>query len=82
MLFLAVFCGFLAENEREHMVEHRRERQYMMTMIEDLASDSFLLNATVKSWADVNRSIDSVNDAITFSCYGFTQGISSYECSS
>ena len=26
MLFLAVFCGFLAENQREHMIEHRREK--------------------------------------------------------
>ena len=24
MLFLAVFCGFLAENQREDMVEHQR----------------------------------------------------------
>jgi hypothetical protein len=24
MLFLAVFCGFLAENYREHYVEHQR----------------------------------------------------------
>ena len=22
MLFLAVFCGFLAENQREHIIEH------------------------------------------------------------
>ena len=26
MLFLAVFCGFLAENQREHMIEHRKEQ--------------------------------------------------------
>ena len=28
MLFLAVFCGFLAENQREHFIEHRREKEY------------------------------------------------------
>ena len=28
MLFLAVFCGFLAENQREHMVEHQRAKVY------------------------------------------------------
>ncbi len=33
MLFLAVFCGFLAENQREHMVEHKREKQYMQSML-------------------------------------------------
>ncbi len=39
MLFLAVFCGFLAENEREHFIEHRREKQYVKSFIEDLKSD-------------------------------------------
>ena len=28
MLFLAVFCGFLAENFREHLVERRQEKEY------------------------------------------------------
>src|SRR5258708_36071994 len=29
MLFLAVFAGFLAENWRESVVEHRNEKQYI-----------------------------------------------------
>jgi len=66
MLFLAVFCGFLAENQREHMVEHQREKQYMVTMLEDLKADIPLLNATIKEWNDVSKSIDSVTDAISF----------------
>ena len=32
MLFLAVFCGFLAENQREHFVEHQREIKLMETL--------------------------------------------------
>ena len=40
MLFLAVFCGFLAENQREHLVEHYREKQFMRSMLEDLRSDT------------------------------------------
>ena len=40
MLFLAVFCGFLAENFREHSVEHQRERQYIRSYIEDLKTDT------------------------------------------
>ena len=36
MLFLAVFCGFLAENKREHMVEHKREKKFMISLVEDL----------------------------------------------
>ena len=44
MLFLAVFCGFLAENQREHMVEHQREKQYMRSLLQDLQTDT----ATIK----------------------------------
>jgi len=44
MLFLAVFCGFMAENQREHMVEHRREKEYMRSLIEDLQTDTANLN--------------------------------------
>jgi hypothetical protein len=39
MLFLAVFAGFLAENQREHFVEHNREKQYMEAYAEDLHID-------------------------------------------
>jgi hypothetical protein len=28
--------GFLAENQREHMVEHQREKEFMKSMLEDL----------------------------------------------
>lgn len=45
MLFLAVFCGFLAENFREHQVEHGREKQYMQSFIYDLQNDTVNLNA-------------------------------------
>src|SRR6187431_1375896 len=39
MLFLAVFCGFLAENQREHIIEQKREKQYINSFCEDLATD-------------------------------------------
>ena len=65
MLFLAVFLGFLAENFREHQVEHVRERQYMVTMVEDLESDLPIIDSTMKEWAHGNISLDSVADAIT-----------------
>ena len=66
MLFLAVFCGFLAENFREHQIEHQREKQYMITMLEDLKADIPLLDSTVIEWEIVNNSIDTVTNAITF----------------
>lgn len=47
MLFLAVFCGFLAENEREHMVENKREKEYITSYIEDLEQDTTELNQII-----------------------------------
>jgi hypothetical protein len=44
MLFLAVFCGFLAENFREHQVEKKRGIQYMFSLYEDLKTDTARLN--------------------------------------
>ena len=44
MLFLAVFLGFLAENWREHIVEHEREKQYMQSFVYDLKNDTLNLN--------------------------------------
>jgi hypothetical protein len=66
MLFLAVFCGFLAENQREHMIEHQREKQYMITMLEDLRSDTALVNTALGYWKERNTSVDSVAEAIRF----------------
>jgi hypothetical protein len=40
MLFLAVFCGFLAETQREHMVERRRVNESMKQVVENLKYDS------------------------------------------
>jgi len=40
MLFLAVFCGFLAENFREQSVERHRETQFIRSYLEDLKSDT------------------------------------------
>jgi len=40
MLFLAVFCGFMAENQREHYIEHQREKQFMRTLLLDLKNDT------------------------------------------
>jgi hypothetical protein len=39
MLFLAVTLGFLVENQREHYVEGKREKEYIRSMVEDLKTD-------------------------------------------
>src|SRR5215210_3095302 len=66
MLFLAVFCGFLAENLREHRVEHQREKQFMVSMLGDLKSDTSLLARASRYWDTINYSIDSAGKSIQF----------------
>lgn len=39
MLFLAVFCGSLAEYQLEHKIEKDRERQYIESMVADMKED-------------------------------------------
>src|SRR5688572_21431652 len=39
MLFLAVYCGFLAENFREHKVEDLRAKEFARSLIQDLNND-------------------------------------------
>ena len=45
MLFLAVFCGFLAEYALEHKIEKDREKQYMISLLEDLHIDTTSLQS-------------------------------------
>lgn len=59
MLFLAVFCGFLAENQREHFVEHSREKQFMESLIEDLENDTVELNRAISKADSVGKYSDS-----------------------
>ena len=40
MLFLAVFCGFLAENQREHYIENQRAKQLAKNLYKELYNDS------------------------------------------
>ena len=44
MLFLAVFCGFMAENMREHMIEHKRTKLYAKQFYEELVLDTTKLS--------------------------------------
>ena len=47
MLFLAVFCGFLAEYQLEHTIERDREKQYIASMMADMMEDSAKLTTTI-----------------------------------
>ena len=60
MLFLAVFCGFLAEYKLEHMLEYQRGKQYASTMLEDLKADKQALTSGIR----VNKAIISYIDTL------------------
>ena len=64
MLFLAVFCGFMAENQREHMIEHQREKKYAASLLEDLKKDTADFNFDIPAWKRIMSSIDTVRQEI------------------
>jgi hypothetical protein len=66
MLFLAVFCGFLAENQREHLVEHQREKQYIKSLLLDLKQDTIALSQNIKSRERRRISADSLIYELSF----------------
>ena len=60
MLFLAVFCGFMAENFREEKVEHSREKGFMKTLVEDLKTDTSNLKTEIELGEIVSDRLDSL----------------------
>ena len=71
MLFLAVFLGFLAENQRESIVERHREKEYILSMIEDLQTDTANLSKVIASYG---KMISRLDTAIT----GFDNGVHTF----
>jgi len=61
MLFLAVTLGFFVENQREHYVEHRQEKQYMKLMREDLINDTIQLQ---RSLGEIRNSVSNIDSAL------------------
>src|SRR6185503_20833475 len=69
MLFLAVFCGFLAENQREHFIEKKRAKEYARLLVDDLTFDKAeldraerVLNIIITAGDSLGRLL-SVDDA-------------------
>jgi len=60
MLFLAVFLGFLAENQREHLVEHRREKKLIETLYADLKRDTADFINDTTWWDGAIKRIDTI----------------------
>ena len=61
MLFAAVTLGFFAENQREHLIEGNREKQYMQSLYEDLKKDTAILNNVVRYDTAQTAKLDTTN---------------------
>ena len=76
MLFLAVFCGFLAENFREHRVEQERGKQYILSFCEDLKADTTNINFQIEELMFQDSALSKI-----FECYdSVTQKTPSVQC--
>ena len=64
MLFLAVFCGFLAEYQLEHVIENQREKKYAASLLEDMMKDTTELKTVILFWETYNIRIDTIRKEI------------------
>lgn len=60
MLFLAVFCGFLAEYQLEHKIERDREKVYMQNMLDDFQADTAIYSDYMARNAVVRDLVDTL----------------------
>lgn len=59
MLFLAVFCGFLAEYQLEHKIELERAEKHMHTMVQNLKYDTTRYGANLRRNVEIGKGLDS-----------------------
>lgn len=60
MLFLAVFCGFLAEYQLEHLIENQREKKLISSFVEDIKTDTALVSVYEKLNNEKIKQMDSL----------------------
>jgi hypothetical protein len=61
MLFLAVTLGFLVENQREHYIEHQREKQFVQSLFNDVKIDTANLIKIINARTAKNHVLDSLS---------------------
>ena len=59
MLFLAVFCGFLAEYQLEHKIENQRAKEFAESLVDDLKKDTVQFISDIKEIDFVAPRIDT-----------------------
>jgi hypothetical protein len=79
MLFLAVFCGFLAEYQLEHKIEAERAKKYMYDMVENLKYDTIRYNRNLMNNEISGKQLDSFRVEISKAVKGQINGNRLYE---
>ena len=71
MIFLAVTLGFFAESYREYLNERSKESEYMVSLVEDLKSDTAFLNLSIHTlipyhlnWMDSTRNLLQMHEHV------------------
>jgi hypothetical protein len=60
MLFLAVTLGFFVENKREHYIEHKREKEYVKQLVQDLKTDTTFFLVSISANTSNQVRMDSL----------------------
>ena len=67
MLFLAVTLGFFVENQREHYIEHQREKQFIRSLFNDVISDTANIAKIIHARTVKEQMLDSVSNMMNSS---------------
>ena len=64
MLFVAVTAGFFVENQREHIIEHKRGKQYIKSFVEDLNIDTARFSGVINYYKKLDSELTPL-----YGCY-------------
>jgi hypothetical protein len=59
MLFLAITLGFFVENQREHYIEHQREKQFIRSLYNDVRADTSNIARIITTRTTKEKLLDS-----------------------
>ncbi|MBK7679893.1 MAG: hypothetical protein IPJ29_10910 [Chitinophagaceae bacterium] len=62
MLFLAVFCGFLAEYQLEHKIEKEKGKQYIRSFYNDLKTDTVEFAILINKYENKKNAFSERNE--------------------
>ena len=73
MLFLAVFCGFLAEYQLEHKIEKDRANEFAVMLINDLKKDTAAIKFHIKFRQTIYKNADSLMTMLKYDSFESSQ---------